>query len=86
MITTGILNLLNVTIAFIITLLPSYTGLPTDLNNGIDWILGVSQSVAGFAPAGTIVSIFVLVMTIELAIALFHFLSWVFHWKQAGQK
>ena len=83
MITNGVLAIIDVVLGFIVGLLPAYTGLPTELHDAIVWMLTVVGTTISFLPVHTIWTVFLLIMTVEIALSLLKFFAWVFHWKQS---
>jgi len=82
MITTAFINFVYYLRVMLISILPSYTGMPSGVNDALTFFFSKAAAIAAFLPVGTIYTIFLLAMTIEIGILIFHWVSWGFHWKQ----
>lgn len=79
---SALLNILYSIITFLLDLLPAFTGLPSGLSSAVVTAGSYIAGIVAFFPATTLFQIALLEIGIELAILLFHFLAWVFHWRQ----
>jgi len=80
MITDAFITIITNIVQFIIGLFPAYTGLPTQLDSGLTWILGLLNDIGGFIPLDTFFTILGLIVSLETGILLFRFFAWVFKW------
>lgn len=85
MITTAFISIIAWYIGLILGLLPVYSGLPTGMESAIDTIAGYTSQIGDIFPLGTFWTVIQVIIVIELAILVFNFVSWVFHWKQPKQ-
>jgi len=81
MITTGILTFLNSVIAWIISIFPAYTGLPTELQNAITWIGGTGAGMACIVPVDTYRAQILIIMYTAGLLLLVRFFAWMFNRK-----
>lgn len=81
MIADAVINFVGLILRNIISLLPSYTGLPAGMDSSIDYMFLKIAAVADFFPMTTVYTIFTLWAALEIAVLGFRFLAWLFHWK-----
>jgi len=77
MITTGILSLIYYGVTMLIGLLPTYTGLSSNIQNSITWLANHVANLDCIIPVGTIVTIILLNMGLAGSLLLFRALGWV---------
>jgi len=82
MITDGIISLPIAVLDYIIDLLPDYSGLPSGMENALDYILNFTLQLGDLLPTNTIWSIILLTVSIEVGILAFNTIAWLMHWKQ----
>jgi hypothetical protein len=77
----AVLHFAYLQVKFVLSMLPSYNGLPSGLQNALSWIFGVNAGLSQFVPVSTIYTIVLLIMTVEIGILGFRFFAWLFHWQ-----
>jgi len=81
MVASGILTFLYVLIAWGITLLPVYTGLPTGLQNALTWIGGTGAGLSCIVPVDTYRAQILIIMYTALVLLGVRFFMWIFNRK-----
>jgi len=76
MITTFILTIFNAFIGFLLNFLPS-GNLPTVITNAFAYFVGVMNAFSYVIPVATLFQAFALVVAVDLAILVWHFINWV---------
>jgi len=81
MVASGILTFLYVLIAWGITLLPVYTGVPTGLQNALTWIGGTGAGLSCVVPVDTYRAQILIIMYTALVLLGVRFFMWIFNRK-----
>jgi len=76
MITTLLLFVFNAFVGFLLGLLPTGT-LPTVITTAFAYFVGVMNAFSYVIPVATLFQAFALVIAVDLAILLWHFINWV---------
>jgi len=75
MILTIILNLFDLLLSSLLNLLPSGS-LPTQIQTAFDYFVGIVNSFSYVIPVATLFEAFALVVSVDVAILLWHFVNW----------
>jgi len=76
MITTFLLYIFNAFVGFLISFLPN-GNLPDVITNAFIYFVGVMNAFNYVVPVATLFQAFALVVAVDLAILLWHFINWV---------
>lgn len=76
MIVTVFLNLLALLVSSLANLLPSGS-LPSEISTSVDYFLGVANQFSYVFPISTLLEAFALVVSVDIAILLWHFINWI---------
>jgi len=76
MITTFLLTIFNTFVGFLLGLLPS-GNLPEVIISAFAYFVGVMNSFSYVIPVATLFQAFALVVAVDLAIMLWHFINWI---------
>jgi len=76
MIITFLLTIFNTFVGFLLSFLPS-GNLPTVISNAFTYFVGVMNAFTYVFPVVTLFQAFALVVAVDLAILLWHFINWV---------
>jgi len=82
MIIDAIISLPIAVLSAVISLLPTYTGLPTAMDTSLNYILNFTLQLGDILPTNQIWAVILATLTIEIAIMAFNSLAWLLHWKQ----
>jgi len=75
MIVTILLNLFDLVVGSLLNLLPSGS-LPTEISTGVNYFVGVVNTFSYVIPVATLFEAFALVVSVDLAILVWHFINW----------
>jgi len=78
MITSFIVSTFVFLIGFIINLLPTGV-LPVDVANAISWLQGILNTFNFIFPISTLFTVLILVVSVDIALWVFHAFLWVYH-------
>jgi len=76
MITTFFLYIFNAFVNFLVSFLPN-GNLPTEVTSAFAYFVGVMNSFSYVIPVATLFQAFALVVAVDLAIMLWHFINWI---------
>jgi len=76
MISTAILTFLNSFLQFLLGFLPSGS-LPTEIATAINYFVGIVNSFSYVIPVATLFQAFAVVVSVDVAILLWHLFNWV---------
>jgi Na+/H+ antiporter NhaD/arsenite permease-like protein len=79
MILTLILSALISIVLMLVGLLPNYTGLPTNISDVLNTLIGIFSKANNFFPFETLYTIAIVVFGIELSIFMFKIGNWIFN-------
>jgi len=81
MITTGILTFGYTVIQWVLSLLPTYEGLPSGLQSALAWIGGTGAGLSCIVPVDTYRAQILIIMYTASILLLVRFFSWIFNRK-----
>jgi len=81
MVTTGLINFGYLIISWVLSLLPVYTGLPTEIQSALTWIGGTGAGLSCIVPVDTYrAQILIIVYTAVILLGI-RFFAWIFNRK-----
>jgi len=81
MVSTGALQFLNSIIEWIISVLPTYEGLPTGLQNALTWLGGTGSGISCIVPVDTYRAQILIIMYTAIVLLFVRFIGWIFNRK-----
>jgi len=76
MITTFFLYIFNAFVNFLVSFLPS-GNLPTEIAGAFAYFIGIMNSFSYVIPVATLFQAFAVVVAVDLAIMVWHFINWI---------
>lgn len=77
MITDAVLYIYTSVASFLLSLFPTYTGLPAELTTSFVWFANQTNLVCSFVPCQTFRTIILLAIGVELTLLGFYIVSWL---------
>jgi len=79
MVTTGLINFGYLIISWVLSLLPVYTGFPTEMQNAITWIGGTGAGLSCIVPVDTYRAQIVIIVYLAIILLGIRFFAWIFN-------